>query len=302
MPTAEIAALDESRWAVTLPRLMNYRHAFHAGNFADVVKHALLARVVTHLRKKEAAFRVIDTHAGAGLTDLQGDEARRGAEWRDGIGRVWQHPFEPGIASLLEPYLSAIAAYNPDGALTSYPGSPLLIRQWLRPQDRLIACELEAGAARMLSRNLHGDARIKTIAIDGWTALNAYIPPKEKRGLVLIDPPYEQDDELERAADALGAAHRKWPGGTILLWYPIKDRREIARFIKSLAAFRLAKSLQVELSRNWETGTRLRGSGLIVINAPWTLQSEAQILLPALARAFWPGQSSEIHVATLATE
>ena len=155
---------------------------------------------------------------------------------------------------------------------------------------------------RALSRNLYGDARIKTIAIDGWTALNAYIPPKEKRGLVLIDPPYEQKDELQRAADAVGAAHRKWPGGTIMLWYPIKDRREIARFSRALSALGLTKTLQIELSRSMETGTRLRGTGLIVVNAPWTLQSEAQILLPALAPVFWPGESAEIRIAPLVTE
>ncbi len=281
---------------------MNYRHAFHAGNFADVVKHALLARVIAHLRNKDAAFRVIDTHAGTGLTDLQSEEARRGGEWQSGIGNVAQHLFKADAAALLEPYLSAIKTWNPDDALTCYPGSPLLIRHWLRPQDRLIACELEPNAMRALSRNLHGDARVKTIAIDGWTALNAYIPPKEKRGLVLIDPPYEQKDELQRAADAVGAAHRKWPGGTILLWYPIKDRREIARFSKALSKLGLAKSLQIELSRSTETGTRLRGTGLIVVNAPWTLQSEAQILLPALAPVFWPGESSEIRVAPLAME
>ena len=300
---------------------MNYRHAFHAGNFADVVKHALLARVVAHLRKKDTAFRVIDTHAGAGLTDLRSDEARRGGEWQGGIGRVWQHGFDTGVAALLEPYLSAIAAYNPgrspglapdrearpstddtSAALAFYPGSPLLIRQWLRPQDRLIACELEPNAARMLSRNLHGDARIKSIAIDGWTALNAYIPPREKRGRVLIDPPYEQDHELQRAAEAVAAAHRKWPGGTILLWYPIKDRREIVRFGKTLAGLKLAKPLQIELSRNAVGAKGLRGSGLLVVNAPWTLESEAQILLPALARAFWPGESSEIRVQTVSPD
>lgn len=279
---------------------MNYRHAFHAGNFADVVKHALLARIVSHLRKKDAAFRVIDTHAGSGLTDLTSDEARRGGEWQDGIGRVWRYPFDTKAAELLEPYLSAIAACNPGGTLTRYPGSPLLIRQWLRPQDRLIACELEPGAARALSRNLHGDARIKAIAIDGWTALNAYVPPKEKRGLVLIDPPYEQENELQRAADAVGAAHRKWPGGVIALWYPIKDAREITRFDKRLAAFDLAKSLQIQLSRSGATGTKLRGSGLIVVNAPWTLKAEAQILLPALADVFWPGERREIRIATFA--
>jgi 23S rRNA (adenine2030-N6)-methyltransferase len=242
---------------------------------------------------------VIDTHAGAGVTDLSSDEARRGAEWQDGIGRVWQHPFKADAASLLEPYLSAIAAFNPGDALKCYPGSPLLIRQWLRPQDRLIACELEPGAARALSRNLKGDLRIKAVAIDGWTALNAYIPPKEKRGLVLIDPPYEQDSELKRAADAVGAAHRKWAGGTILLWYPVKDAREIARFIRQIEGMSLAKSLQIQLSRTGMTGGKLRGTGLIVVNAPWTLQAEAQILLPALSKAFWPDERSEIRIATL---
>jgi len=280
---------------------MNYRHAFHAGNFADVVKHALLARIIAYLKKKEAAFRVIDTHSGAGMTDLHGDEARRGGEWHDGIGRVWQHAFKPNVSALLEPYLSAVAAYNQADAITRYPGSPLLIRQWLRPQDRLIACELEPGAARALARNMHDDARIKTIAIDGWTALNAYIPPKEKRGLVLIDPPYEQDNELRRAADALRAAHRKWSGGTIALWYPVKDPREIARFTRQLTELQLAKSLQIQLSRIAVSGTKLRGTGLVVVNAPWTLQEEAQILLPALASVLWPGERSEIRITTISS-
>lgn len=279
---------------------MNYRHAFHAGNFADVVKHALLARVIAHLRRKDSAFRVIDTHAGTGHTNLQGDEARRGGEWQGGIGRVFSHAFDPKPAALLDPYLSAIAAFNPGGALDVYPGSPLLIRHWLRPQDRLIACEYEAGAAQALARNLCANDRIKAIEIDGWTALNAYIPPKEKRGLVLIDPPYEQDDELSRAADALCAAHRKWPPGMLLLWYPIKDARAIKRLIAALAACNLAKSLRIELSRANQADEKLRGTGLIAVNAPWTLQDEAQILLPALAHAFWPDQRSEIRIEALA--
>jgi 23S rRNA (adenine2030-N6)-methyltransferase len=272
---------------------MNYRHAFHAGNFADVVKHAVLARIVAHLRNKHAAFRVIDTHAGPGRTNLQGEQATRGGEWQAGIGRVFRHPFAPQVAALLEPYLSAIAAFNPDGALKTYPGSPLLVRHWLRPQDRLIACELERGAALALSRNLRGDARVKAIAIDGWTALNAYIPPKEKRGLVLIDPPYEQEDELQRAADALCAAHRKWSAGIILLWYPITNRHEIARFIRSVESGKPAKSLRMELFRTGGGETGLRGTGLIAVNAPWTLRDEAQILLPALARVFWPDDGSK---------
>lgn len=279
---------------------MNYRHAFHAGNFADVVKHVLLARAVAHLCRKDTAFRAIDTHAGTGRTNLQGDQATRGGEWQGGIGRVWQHPFDAKVTDLLVPYLSAIAAFNPDGALHVYPGSPLLIRQWLRPQDRMIACELEGGAAQALARNLRGDPRVKAITIDGWAALNAFIPPKEKRGLVLIDPPYEQEDELTRAGEALCAAHRKWPNGMLLLWYPIKDDRAVARMMRALNAVGLAKSLRIELSRTGQSDGKLRGTGLIAINAPWTLQNEAQILLTALARAFWPDRRSEIRVEALA--
>ncbi len=150
---------------------MNYRHAFHAGNFADVHKHAVLARILVHLRSKPAAFRVIDTHAGAGRYDLSAPEPSRSGEWRDGINRLVTNPIETQAQSLLAPYLDAVAALNPSGRLATYPGSPLLARALMRPQDRLIACELEPQAAAALAATLRGDRRAKAIAIDGWTAL-----------------------------------------------------------------------------------------------------------------------------------
>src|SRR5262249_38262289 len=162
---------------------MNYRHAFHAGNFADVVKHAVLVRMLVHLRQKPAAFRVIDTHAGAGLYDLRGPEAFRSGEWRAGIARLLATSIGARARGLLAPYLDALASFNPDGALASYPGSPALIRTFLRSRDRLVACELEPSAAAALAHHLAGDRRTKAVAIDGWTALNAYVPPKERRGL-----------------------------------------------------------------------------------------------------------------------
>jgi 23S rRNA (adenine2030-N6)-methyltransferase len=161
---------------------MNYRHTYHAGNFAEVVKHAILARVVAHLREKPAAFRVLDTHAGAGLTDLAGPEASRTGEWRDGVGRLRAASLDDRVRALLAPYLEAIQTFNPDGRLVAYPGSPALLRCWLRPQDRLLACELEPGVGAALARHLRGDARAKVLSIDGWTALSAYLPPKERRG------------------------------------------------------------------------------------------------------------------------
>ena len=263
---------------------MNYRHAYHAGNFAEVVKHAILARVVTHLREKPAAFRILDTHAGAGLTDLAGPEASRTGEWRDGIGRLRAASLDDRVRALLAPYLEAVDDLNPNGRLIAYPGSPMLVRSWLRPQDRLLACELEPAAAAALGRRMRGDARIKVVAIDGWTALGAYLPPKERRGAVLIDPPFEEPNEFARLADGLARAHRKWPTGIYLAWYPIKDRRDADAFGRRLARTGIPKVLCAELTVAPDrTAERLAGTGLIVINPPWALEAELTVLLPALA-------------------
>jgi 23S rRNA (adenine2030-N6)-methyltransferase len=265
---------------------MNYRHAYHAGNFAEVVKHATFARVVAHLKEKPAAFRILDTHAGAGLTDLAEPEASRTAEWRDGIGRLRAASLDDRVRALLAPYLDAIEACNPGERLVAYPGSPVLVRSWLRPQDRLLACELEPGAATALARNLRGDARVKVVTIDGWTALGAYLPPKERRGAVLIDPPFEQPNEFARLADGLARAHRKWATGTYLAWYPVKDRRDAEAFARRVARSGIPKILRAELTVAPERAAeRLVGTGLIVINPPCTLEAELAVLLPALAAA-----------------
>jgi 23S rRNA (adenine2030-N6)-methyltransferase len=272
---------------------MNYRHAFHAGNFADVVKHAVLARIVGYLKEKPAAFRVIDTHAGAGVYDLSGPEASRTGEWREGIGKLLGAEFLPAVRELLAPYLDAVAAFNPGMApgdtLKVYPGSPALVRHWLRTQDRLIACEPEPAAARALAEGMRGDNRVKTVAIDGYTALNAYVPPKERRGLVLIDPPFEQPDEFVRLAQALAGAHRKWPTGIYLLWYPLKDARACQSFGRRLAGLGVARMLRAELTVAPARTEKLGGSGLIIVNPPWTLADELALLLPALARILGAG-------------
>jgi len=263
---------------------LNYRHAFHAGSFADVCKHAVLCRILHYLRGKPAAFRVIDTHAGAGLYDLAGPEASRSGEWHDGIERLLAAPLPPPVAALLAPYLEVIDALNERGRLTLYPGSPALTRAWLRPQDRLIACELEPQAAAALGRNLRGDPRIKALALDGWTALAAYVPPTERRGLVLVDPPFEQDSDFSRLAQGLATAHRKWATGIYLLWYPIKGRPEPDALAKRLRKSGIGRILRAELTVvPLSDPTRLNGSGLILVNPPWTLEGELSILLPALA-------------------
>ena len=257
---------------------MNYRHAFHAGNFADVVKHAVLARIVQHLRRKDTPFRVIDTHAGPGLYDLSGPDANRSGEWRDGIARVFDARFDSASADLLAPYLDAVRAANPDGTLRRYPGSPALVQSWLRPQDRLIACELEPRAATALFRNLHGDARAKAIKIDGWTALSAYIPPKERRGLVLIDPPFEARDEYRGSPMRSPAPCANGRTEHYLAWYPIKAQADITDFRRRLTQAGLNKLLQLELVLAAPQQTaKLRGTGLIIGNPPWTLADEIKV-------------------------
>src|SRR6202790_3170915 len=215
---------------------MNYRHAFHAGGFADVIKHVVLVRILTYLQDKQASFRVIDTHAGAGLYDLTGDEARRGGEWMKGIARLMQARFSEKTAPLLKPYLDIVRDFNPQRALEAYPGSPLIARALLRPQDRLTACEVEPQARKRLIDALRRDTQARVVDLDGWVALPAFVPPKERRGLVLIDPPYEQKDEFERLADGFAEAFTKWPTGIYLLWYPAKSRRATGALAQHVGA------------------------------------------------------------------
>ena len=299
---------------------MNYQHAFHAGNFADVHKHIVLTRILDYLRQKPAAFRVIDTHAGAGLYNLLGPQAARSGEWRDGIGRLFAMPRSGAAGTdsmevLVAPYLDIIAALNPGGTLRLYPGSPLIVKALLRTQDRLIACELEPTAAALLKAALYGDARAKVLSIDGWVGLFANIPPKERRGLIVIDPPYEETVEFARLSDALAQAYRKWPNGLYLLWYPIKSiektrfsqvfstvppassRRQQTVYRREGAdtlAWRLRRTgipklLRCELSIGPARGEGgLTGSGLIVVNPPFPLERELRMLLPALVRILAP--------------
>jgi 23S rRNA (adenine2030-N6)-methyltransferase len=273
---------------------MNYQHAFHAGNFADVHKHIVLTRVLEYLRQKSAAFRVVDTHAGAGRYDLLGPQAARSGEWRDGIGRLFAAP-RSGAAgtdsaqALVAPYLDIVAALNPGGTLRLYPGSPLIVKALLRRQDRLIACELEPSAAASLQAVLHGDARAKALAIDGWMALFANIPPKERRGLIMIDPPYEEGVEFARLFDTLAQAHRKWASGLYLLWYPIKAREAPDALARRLRRLSVPKILRCELSiAPPRAEGALAGSGLIIVNPPFPLERELRVILPVLRRLLAP--------------
>ena len=285
---------------------MNYRHAYHAGNFADVLKHAVLSLVLTYMARKDAPFRVIDTHAGIGMYDLASEAAEKTGEWKGGIGRLLgaseggTSPLPDAAAALLAPYFDAVRACNPDGKLRRYPGSPCLALALMRAEDRLVANELHPEDATLLGEALAGDKRAKVLGLDGWLALKAQLPPKERRGVVLVDPPFEQAGELERLAQGLQNALRRFAGGVYLLWYPIKDPRLIARFHEAIGKIAPKESLAVELLLREPADTeRLNGSGLVVINPPYTLQADLAMLLPVLVERLGDGEGARAQVRRL---
>ncbi len=264
---------------------MNYRHIYHAGNFADVLKHAVLARLIVYLQQKDKAFRLLDTHAGIGLYDLSSEEAQKTGEWQDGIGRLIEAELPEAVATFLAPYLDAVRTLNPAGPIRLYPGSPKLARMLFRPQDRLSAMELHPEDCRALSRLFEGDYQVRVTELDGWLALGAHLPPKEKRGIVLVDPPFEIEGEYERLVDGLSRAWRRFSTGVYCLWYPIKKGAPIAAFHQALKDLEIPKMLCAELSvRSDRETTGLSGSGLIIVNPPYTLKDELHAALPELKR------------------
>ncbi|MCX8999004.1 23S rRNA (adenine(2030)-N(6))-methyltransferase RlmJ [Rhizobiaceae bacterium BDR2-2] len=278
---------------------MNYRHIYHAGNFADVLKHSVFALLVRYMQNKDKAFRIIDTHAGIGLYDLTSEEAQKTGEWRDGIGRLLDAELPEKAAGLLAPYLDAVRSLNPDGGVRYYPGSPKLARILMRPQDRLSAIELHPDDCRRLARLFEGDFQVRVTELDGWLSLGAHLPPKEKRGIVLVDPPFEAEGEYERLADGLARAYRRFASGTYCLWYPVKKGAPVREFHEALKALDIPKMLCAELLvRSDRETTGLTGSGLVIVNPPYTLKDELHALLPVLKdrlaldrfasqRAFW---------------
>ena len=259
---------------------MNYRHAFHAGNISDVFKHAVLVLLVEHLLQKDAAVCVIDTHAGQGRYDLTSEAADKTGEFRAGIGRLLAEAVPPALTR----YAALVQAAQPaPPALQIYPGSPALLQALLRPHDRLILMELHPEDAAVLRREFRADARVHVHERDGYAGLRAVVPPPERRGLALIDPPYEAPDEMTVLVEALAAAWRRWPTGQYALWYPIKERGPIDRFHGALATAGLRKLLVAEFLPTRDQS--LRGSGMILVNPPWRIEDRLGALLAALGPA-----------------
>jgi 23S rRNA (adenine2030-N6)-methyltransferase len=263
---------------------MNYRHAFHAGNHADVLKHLVLSRLLALLAKKDAPYAYLDSHAGIGLYDLRGDQATRTGEWLEGIQRVWQ---ADDVPALFDDYLGVIRALNPDGQLRYYPGSPEVARELSREQDRLQLNEKHPEDGQLLKANMKYDRRVAVHLGEGWHVPRALLPTAQKRAVLLIDPPFEQADELQRCAQAMKESIARMRQAVVAIWYPIKDQRQLKRFYQDLQGTGAPKLLRVELlvhaADNADVG--LNGSGLAIANPPWGLEDELRSVLP------WLGQN-----------
>lgn len=269
---------------------MNYRHAFHAGNHADVFKHMVLSRLIALMKRKEQPFAYLDTHAGVGLYDLQGDQATRTGEYLEGVARLWQAEQPPVLAA---EYLQVVRKLNPDGDLRYYPGSPELARRLARQQDSLQFNEKHPDDGLALKENMKRDPRVAVHRGEGWHVPRALLPTPEKRAVMLIDPPFEQPDELQRCTKAIKETIARMRQAVVMVWYPIKDDKGLRRFYQELTSTGAPKLLRAELFVHpANTEGQLNGSGLAIANPPWGLEEDLKALLPWLAELLGQTQGS----------
>jgi 23S rRNA (adenine2030-N6)-methyltransferase len=278
---------------------MNYKHIYHAGNFADVAKHVALQFCLDALKRKEAAFFALDTHAGRGEYDLQAAEVKKSGEAERGVQRLVQTSLrEPDLAA----YFGAIHARR-GKRLARYPGSPALIAEALRPQDRALFVELAPAEARAAERELRSSGRIRCEIGDGYAALRSCLPPEERRGLVLVDPPYESLDELKALIEAFLDAYRRWPSGIFLLWYPIRSASQRRGVHARFEALSVAKMLYADLAIHPDdVGVGLAGSGLIVVNPPFGADEFLSKAYAAIHRGLAAPGAGYVEVARLTPE
>ncbi|EOG7772932.1 23S rRNA (adenine(2030)-N(6))-methyltransferase RlmJ [Vibrio cholerae] len=266
--------------------MLSYRHSFHAGNHADVLKHIVQSLILNSLQQKEKPFVYHDTHSGVGRYDLTHDWSEKTGEYKQGIARVWQ---QDKIPAELDSYLDAIRQLNQGETLRYYPGSPRVARAHLREQDRMVLTELHPSDYPLLEQEFHRDRQVSIYKEDGFARLKASLPPQERRGLVLIDPPYELAKEYRDVVRAIAQSYKRWATGIYAIWYPVVNRCDIDDMLEGLQGLEIRKILQIELGVAPDTNERgMTASGMIVINPPWTLESQMQTILPFLKQAIAP--------------
>ncbi|MGC9402300.1 23S rRNA (adenine(2030)-N(6))-methyltransferase RlmJ [Vibrio genomosp. F10 str. 9ZC157] len=266
--------------------MLSYRHSFHAGNHADVVKHIVQSLILNALQQKEKPFVYHDTHSGVGRYDLTHEWSEKTSEYKQGIARLWA---QENIPEDIQSYLDAIKQLNDSDTLRYYPGSPCVARAHLRPQDRMVLTELHPSDYPLLEQEFHRDRQVRIYKEDGFQRLKGSLPPKERRGLVLIDPPYELAKEYRDVVTAIAQSHKRWATGIYAIWYPVVNRCDIEDMIEGLEGLGIRNILQIELGVSPDTNERgMTASGMIVINPPWKLESQMKEILPFLKEAIAP--------------
>ncbi|HAS3623021.1 TPA: 23S rRNA (adenine(2030)-N(6))-methyltransferase RlmJ [Vibrio cholerae] len=266
--------------------MLSYRHSFHSGNHADVLKHIVQSLILNSLQQKEKPFVYHDTHSGVGRYDLTHEWSEKTGEYKQGIARIWQ---QDNIPAELDSYLDAIRQLNQGETLRYYPGSPRVARAHLREQDRMVLTELHPSDYPLLVQEFHRDRQVSIYKEDGFARLKASLPPQERRGLVLIDPPYELAKEYRDVVRAIAQSYKRWATGIYAIWYPVVNRCDIDDMLEGLQGLEIRKILQIELGVAPDTNERgMTASGMIVINPPWTLESQMQTILPFLKQAIAP--------------
>jgi len=268
---------------------LNYRHIYHAGNFADVFKHVVLLMLLEHFQRKQTPYCYVDTHAGAGLYDLTSEQALKTGEALDGILRLQATGEMPEAVARYRDAILELNRQQGDDGLRWYPGSPWLARFVARPQDRLALCELHPETQATLKAHFHRDRQVQVQLLDAYTAMRALLPPKERRGMVLIDPPFERTDEFTAIVTALAQAMKRWPGGTYAVWYPIKHRDPVQKFHNRLKNSGIRNIFVQEFIIDSQlTADKLNGCGMAIINPPWQLPNQLDSVMPWLIKAIAP--------------
>lgn len=281
---------------------MNYRHSYHAGNFADVVKHVILTALITSISRKDSPYCYIDTHAGTGYYDLFSEFAKKSKEYEGGIEKIIQQENPP---PLVKRYLDCVHKINNElteskfASLRYYPGSPMIARYLARPHDRIIACELQPQEYQSLRAAFAGDKQVAIHHTDGFLGLKAFLPPHERRGLVLIDPPYENPDEFSRIAHSLPIALKRWEKGIYAIWYPIKEKRQVDRFYNTIKENIHLPVFAIELTIYPDLPNHLNGCGIVVINPPWQFDVSVNEILPWLWKALTINDQGAYHTYML---
>lgn len=280
--------------------MLSYRHSFHAGNFADVLKHLILIQILEYLRKKDKPFCCIDTHAGPGAYALDSDYALKNREFDNGIGQLWQrHDLPAGVAA----YVDLVRQFNGSDRLTRYPGSPLITRQLLRTTDRLFLYELHSTEVALLTKAVDRDKRIKVFHDDGLKNAIGLLPPTERRGLVLIDPPYEIKNDYQAVVETLIKMHKRFATGIFALWYPVVERSRNKKLEQAIQKSGIKNIQLFELGIQADTHEHgMTASGMIVINPPWTLKPDMERVLPWLADVLGEHGAGFYRVRELAGE